>query len=311
MSVPATQTHNLSLKKNIGNSVEKNNNYRTQLLDRRILEKRIGEAVVFLRQNNIEPILIKGWAAARFYPNKIDRQFGDVDLTVSPAKYQNALKVLEGYKNKDLIDLHEGVRHLDSLSFEDLYSNSILIECYDQEIRILRPEDHLRVLCVHWLTDGGAYKDRLWDIFYAIENRPADFDWDRCVNTVSATRRKWIVCAIGIAHTYLGLDLSDTPLADEAREIPRWLIKAVEREWESNIKLMSLDQFLDDRRELWRQIKKRFPPNPIQSTVNMEGEFDNSPRIIYQIPDIFMRLKPSLKRILKTISNIRFKDEAV
>jgi hypothetical protein len=107
------------------------------------------------------------------------------------------------------------------------------------------------------------------------------------------------------------LDLSDTPLADEAREIPRWLIKAVEREWKSNIKLMSLDQFLDDRRELWRQIKKRFPPNPIQSTVNMEGEFDNSPRIIYQIPDIFMRLKPSLKRILKTISNIRFKDEAV
>jgi hypothetical protein len=33
----------------------------------------------------------------------------------------------------------------------------------------------------------------------------------------------------------------------------------------------------------------------------MEGEFDNRRRIFYQIGDIFLRLKPSLERVIKSI----------
>lgn len=270
---------------------------RWQLLQLPILEKRIGAAVAFLLDNKIESILIKGWAAAQLYPKTTDRPFSDVDLVVSEAKYNDAVKILDGYKDKHLIDLHSGTRHLDTLSFENLYSNSKLLKCYDTDIRVLRPEDHLRVLCVHWLTDGGAYKNRLWDIFYAVENRPADFDWDRCLNTVSTIRRKWIVCTVGLAHKYFGLNLADTPIAAEASEIPRWVLKAVEKEWESDVKLVPLHHFLNDRKQLWRQIKKRIPPNPIQATIDMEGEFNNMSRIPYQLADIFFRLKPSLKRI--------------
>jgi hypothetical protein len=283
---------------------------RSQLLHLPILEKRIGAAVAFLRQNNIESILIKGWAAAQFYPNITDRQFGDVDLAVSAAQYDVAVKVLDSYKDKKLIDLHKSIRHLDTLSFEDLYSNSKLIKCYDTEIRILRPEDHLRILCVHWLTDGGEYKNRLWDIYYAVENRPPDFDWDRCLNTVSETRRRWIVCTIGLAHKYLGLNVADTPIASEVAKIPGWVVKSLEREWNSGVRLLSLHFFINDRKMFWQQIKKRIPPNPIQSTINMEGEFNNAPRLIYQIPDMFIRLKPSLKRILQTISSLSARDNS-
>jgi len=270
---------------------------RLQLLHLSILEKRIGAAVVFLQKNKVESILIKGWAAAQFYPKLADRPFGDVDLLVSPAKYDKALKILEDYKDRDIIDLHKGIRHLDTLSFENLLSNSKLLKCYDTEIRVLRPEDHLRVLCVHWLTDGGAYKNRLWDIYYAVKNRPANFDWDRCLNTVSTTRRKWIVCAIGLAHQYLELNVADTPIADEVSNIPSWLLKTVEKEWESDVRLVPLHYYLKDRRQFWRQIKKRFPPNPIQATIDREGEFNNMPRFPYQLADVLCRILPSVKRI--------------
>jgi len=277
-----------------------------QLLQLRVFEKRIVEAVVFLRQNKIEPILIKGWAAAQMYPEPAARGFNDIDLVVAPQDYKSALNYLTDYPDKYLIDLHKGARHLDRLAFENLYANSQLVECQGVNIRVLRPEDHLRVLCVHWLTDGGAYQIRLWDIFYAVKNRPADFDWERCLNEISQTRRKWIVCTIGLACKYLGLNVEDTPIAGEAKDIPQWLIKTVEKEWESDVKLVPLHYFLNDKKEFFRQIKKRIPPNPILATIDMEGEFDDRPRIFYQIGDIFYRLNPSVRRIAKhLISKLR------
>jgi len=116
------------------------------------------------------------------------------------------------------------------------------------------------------------------------------------LNAAGQTRRKWIVCVIGLAVKYLELNIEDTPLAKEAAHIPRWLIKAVEKEWQSDVKLRPLRYFLHDRKELWRQIKKRIPPNPIQATVDMNGEFNNRPRIFYQIGDIFLRLIPWIKK---------------
>jgi hypothetical protein len=156
-------------------------------------------------------------------------------------------------------------------------------------------------LCIHWLNDGGAVKERLWDIYYAVENRTPDFDWDRCLKTVDQKRRKWIVCAIGLAHLYLGLDLKNTPIAAEAEQIPGWIIKTVDKEWADEIRLKSLVISLSNRKEFFQQIKKRFPPNPIQATIDVEGEFNNYPRIFYQVADIFIRIKPSLQRLANRI----------
>lgn len=271
------------------------------MLQYRVFETRIVEVSVFLRRNNIQFILIKGWAAAQFYPETSQRRFSDVDLMVAPQNYNEALKCLKDYPENYLIDLHRGARQLDSLSFEELYANSQTVKCGESEIQILRPEDHLRILCVHWLTDGGADKEKLWDIYYAVARRPKNFDWDRCLNSDSSTRKRWILCTIGLAHRYLGLDLENTPLAENLPDIPGWLLEALEKEWQSDVFLRPLHTCLRDRKDFFRQIKKRIPPNSIQATISMEGEFDDKSRVRYQIGNVFQRLFPSLKRIGKNL----------
>lgn len=271
--------------------------WRWHLIQYKYQEYKIAQIFELFRKHDIEPVLIKGWAAARNYPMKEERVFLDTDICVAPVVYQKARKVLNAAAGQDiLVDLHEGLRHLDTVEWENLYENTELIRLPETCIRILRPEDHLRVLCVHWLNDGGAYKDRLRDILYAVENRPPNFDWDRCLNVVDRKRRKWIVCAIGLAHKYLRLDIEDTPIAGTIESIPDWVIETIEREWADDTRLKRLQDCLRDRREFFQQLRKRFPPNPIQATIEVDGEFDNKPRIFYQIGDVIIRIKPSLRR---------------
>ena len=193
--------------------------------------------------------------------------------------------------------LHKGLRHLDKVEWDDLFDNSILVNCGERKIRVLRPEDHLRVLCVHWLNDGGREKEKLWDIFYAVKNRPADFDWERCLEIVSQKRRKWIIYTIGLTHKYLKLPIDDLSFAEESKRLPRWLIKTVEKEWDNPVGFKYLQSCLGSRKEFFEQLGRRFPPNPIQATISMEGDFDNPTRILYQIGDSFERLTPSIRRV--------------
>jgi hypothetical protein len=270
------------------------------ILYHKVKERFIEKAWVRLEKAGLEPILIKGWAAARFYPKPFLRPFIDIDLLIAPEQFERAKRLFENTKQDFSIDFHKGARHLDTVSFENLFANSRIVRCGETAIRVLRPEDHLRVLCVHWLNDGGAYREKLWDVYYAVANRSTDFDWERCLGTVSAKRRCWIVCTIGLAHKYLGLEIEDTPFADEAKEIPVWVIKTVESEWASETNLLPLISVINDRDMFFKQVRKRLPPNPIQATVEMEGDFDNKPRFIYQIPDVFFRLASSIKRFSKT-----------
>ncbi len=158
---------------------------RWYLIQYKSQEYKIVKTFELFRKNKIEPILIKGWAAAKYYPQKEERLFLDIDICVAPSEFEKAAKILVSCNTEGLmIDLHNGLRHLDTVEWDDLFENTELVELEATNIRVLRPEDHLRVLCVHWLNDGAANKQRLWDIYYAVENRAPDFDWDRCLQTV-------------------------------------------------------------------------------------------------------------------------------
>src|SRR5690348_8683732 len=142
---------------NPANAVEYANDFRWHLIQKRRYEVQIEKAVSFLRANGIEPILIKGWAAGLSYPEGEPRQFTDIDLAVSASDYERArLLLISGKLTGVNVDLHNELRHLDTLPWDDLFANSQLVNLDDTPIRILRPEDHLRLLCVHWLTDGGV-----------------------------------------------------------------------------------------------------------------------------------------------------------
>ncbi|MBC7898461.1 MAG: nucleotidyltransferase family protein [Saprospiraceae bacterium] len=277
-------------------------NYRWHLLRLKRHEIMLRRAFGRFRECGFEPILIKGWAIAKLYPWGVPRFFGDIDLAVTSSDFENAFRFCQHDDIRILdIDLHNEFRHLDTQPWDELFGRSQLIDLEGTDIRVLCPEDHLRVLCVHWLTDGGAYKEKLWDIYYAVENRGPDFNWDLCLITASEVRRRWIIYTIGLAHEYLGLEIGDLPFADEAKNTPKWLRRAVEKEWKSPGPPLPIHTCLGDRKLFLEQIRKRFPPNPIQSTVDMEGSFDADTTTYYQIGSFFKRLSPSVKRVLTTI----------
>lgn len=276
-----------------------------KLLNLKVQELRLEKVWQQFTEDGFHPILIKGWATALNYPNPADRLYVDVDLVFDDEEFVRAQDYINQKTLVLAIDLHKGARHLDSLTFAELYQNSVLKPCGNTQIRVPSDEDHLRILCVHWLNDGGAYKDKLWDIYHAVNNRREDFDWDKCLNVVVEKRRKWIICAIALAHKYLELPVENLPFKKEINNIPKWVIKTVEKEWATDVRLMPLHYYLRDKKQLWKQIKKRIPPNPIQATIEVGGAFDNTPRIFYQLADIFKRLLPSWKRISESLWKVK------
>lgn len=58
------------------------------------LKQTLLQAVKMLRDHGIEPVLLKGFSLAQYYPNPNLRQFGDVDLFVGLEKFHEACAVL-------------------------------------------------------------------------------------------------------------------------------------------------------------------------------------------------------------------------
>lgn len=273
------------------------------LLKFKLAESSIARIWNAFEEADLHPILIKGWAAARYYPFPFERHLGDIDLAFSEAEYEAAeeFREISGFT---VTDIHRGLRHLDTADWDLLYARSETFECDGAAVRVLRAEDHLRVLAVHWLNDGGAYRDRLWDIAHLIEATRGSFDWELCFDGVSETRRRWVKTAVALAARHLGVDLGFVPFAAELEDIPDWLENALKREWDSGYRLVPLHFVLRDPKELIRQIRKRIPPNPIQSTVELEGEFDDGSRTGYQLRNAVRRISPSSRRVLPAIRRI-------
>jgi len=265
-------------------------------LQRSVEERTIQVAFDLFRSQGVEPILIKGWAAARNYPSETTRSSTDIDLAFESGSYDKAYRIARDNEFRFLIlDIHREFKHLDTVPWQTVFERSQLVKLGNADVRIPSAEDHLRLLCVHWLVDGGWFRERLWDIYYAVERRPNKFDWSICLDEVAENRRRWVIYAIGLAHHYLGLNVDDLPFADTAKKLPAWLIRAVEREWASGLRLMPINQFLREPVMFLKQMRKRLPLNPITATIDVEGSFDSSFRIHYQIGSMLKRLPPSFR----------------
>jgi len=248
-----------------------------------------------MREVGIEPILFKGWAAAALYPAGDPRSYGDIDLAVDPRDFTAAAEMIRSPDGQTLyVDLHRGFRHLDSRPWDEIFDASILVEVEGTMVRTPSPEDHLRLLCAHWLNDGGADKQRLWDIYYGVQNRPQDFDWENCLNGAGSERRSWVVYTIAMAHEYLGLDISALPF--DASAFPDWMRKTVENEWQSGVRLIDLHACFGDWNLLRTQIRKRVPPNPIQATIEMQKSLDDPRRAYFQVRTLLRRAGQSASK---------------
>src|SRR4029079_18817709 len=92
-------------------------------------------------------------------------------------------------------------------------------------------------------------------------------------------------------------EVEELPFAVDSKSLPSWLIRCVEKEWTENVGSMPLESQIKTPIRFLRQLRKRIPPNPIQATINCEGDFGNGSRLGYQIRDMLGRDTPSLRRV--------------
>jgi hypothetical protein len=209
--------------------------YRRFRLSALIHEQEIKYVFSLLRAEGIEPVLVKGWAIARLYPDSGLRPYGDVDLCVRPdqfAKAEAALKCLESMEGH-YVDLHSGFAKLELATrffarsrrplrlsgepgcqetrrrgaenaalWNELFERSQLVNLGEEKIRVLSDEDHLRILCLHLLRSGAWRPLWLCDVAVALESRARDFDWDRCLGS-DPKIADWVACTIGLTQELL------------------------------------------------------------------------------------------------------------
>jgi hypothetical protein len=282
-------------------SADLQQNYRNQSLQAAVHDLEVTDIFKRTRAIGIEPILFKGWAIARLYPDSGLRPYGDIDLWVYPAELDKMYRALpSGNDHTYCVEPHISFYPQFERSFDDVMTQSQLIPLNDVRVRVPCDEDHLRFICLHFLFHGGWRPLWLCDVALMVESVGSGFDWDRCLRG-SRKHADWVACVIGLAHQLLGAEVAGTPVAKRAKSLPLWLTRAVLAQWAhgqgmsvaENLsfslprRLLKPKALADAFREHWR--------NPIQASVEMNATFSDAPRGIWQFSSLFRRFPDFVK----------------
>jgi hypothetical protein len=270
--------------------------YRLQSLQAEIHEQKIEKLFRLFRQAKVEGLLAKGWATASMYSEKALRPYGDLDVCVRPEQYKLATAVLnEPEANDCWVDLHKHFSEIDDRTVDQLFARSRTVSLKAEQIRILCPEDQLALSCIHMLKHGAWRPLWLCDIGVTVETLPANFDWDLCLGT-SNNRANWIGCAIGLAKRLLAVDTGHLPVSLNL-EPPAWLIDNVLWQWHRPFAInqppmshpIPMTDLFRHPTDLFAGLRQRWP-NPIIATISVNGEFNNLPRLPYQMANCISRI---------------------
>jgi hypothetical protein len=284
-------------------AVELSNAYRLFTLKAALHERNIELVFKHLRSANIEPILIKGWSIARFYPEQGLRPYGDIDLCVSSddlAPAQAALKSFQG-SAIDIDLIHDEIDGMGNRSWKEFFSRTHLVRLGNMDVRVLGLEDHLRVLCLHMLKGPRMSPVLLCDIALMLEKLPGHFDWEVCLG--DRPQSDWIACAIGLAHQLLGVSVDQTPVADRARHLPQWLISGVLKQWATYrpMEYMApLATYLRHPQGITTALRIRWP-SPIESAVVFRRPFTRTPPLPYQLGHFVSLRKVFIGQLLDSL----------
>jgi hypothetical protein len=247
-----------------------------------VQQQHLCDLLARLRGAGIEPLIVKGWSAARLYPDPAVRPTGDIDLCVRPEDMLGTMAVLTDAAGRcGSVDLHEGVADLDR-PLGQVFARSRLVPLHSgrlrsrlaTEVRILGVEDQFRHLCLHLMRHGGWRPLWLCDVAVMLESLPADFDWGYCL-WGDRWRSDWVHCAIGLAQELLGAELRSLTLPPRQEPVPPWLVASVLESWgrgaESNdavgepitASLRSWSNFADALCRRW--------PNPIRAAFKLRA----------------------------------------
>jgi hypothetical protein len=266
--------------------------FRQQAIHAALRERQVAAVFRVLTQAGVEAVLGKGWAIARDYPESALRPYGDIDLYVPDGQYQRAVEALgacaaEGYP----VDLHRSFSEI-GRSQEEVLTRARVASLAGVRIRIFGPEDHVRLLALHFLRHGGWRPLWLCDIAVATELREEEFDWDRLL-LGDRIHREWIAATLGLARDLLGAELRGAPAVVTDRALPSWLVPTILRQWGDGGFVPQgartpIASLVDQPRALSKALRARWP-NGIEATVGLRGPFNELPRLPFQIAECVRR----------------------
>ena len=269
--------------------------YRLQRLESLAHIQKIKTVVGYLNSLGIDCVLMKGWSVARFYPEPGLRHYSDVDLCFAPKAVRAARQSLKGLGSlESYVDVHSGLGRHEKLAWSQIVSRAETVDLEGVNVRVLGAEDHLRLLCLHWLRHDAWNPIGLCDIAAALAARGANFDWMIALGS-DKKHSDWMACALGLAHQLLAVEIEGTPVAERARQLPRWLVMAVLERWETclnpnyrDMALKEMSPFLRSPTRFGKELRTRWH-YPIRATMEVRGGFNDWPRAPYQMAAILLR----------------------
>jgi hypothetical protein len=273
--------------------------HRAQAVRAALSQEELASALALLREEGIEPILGKGWAVARLYPSRGLRPCGDVDLYVH--RQDHARGFLAAQRSGLPIDLHEECPELADRPWETLLARSRMVSLDGNLVRVFGPEDHLRLVGLHFLRHGGWRPLWLCDAAVLLEAVAPDSDWDILL-AGSPRRAHWIACTLGLASELLGARLPPkAPPAVREVRLPAWLPRTALESWSRppvpHGFRVPLREHLRRPWSLPAALGQRWP-NGIEATVGVGGSFGTAPRLPFQLAEALRRTWRFLLRAL-------------
>ncbi|HWC77983.1 MAG TPA: nucleotidyltransferase family protein, partial [Blastocatellia bacterium] len=283
--------------------------YRRHSLQAALHFEEIDQVFRLLSDEGIDALLIKGWSVARLYPEIGLRPYGDLDLVFRPRQFSLACELLSKLDRRRFnIDPHEGASRFDAVSTEELFERSIKVTAGSIEVRILCPEDHLRILCTHALRHGMWRPVWLCDIAASVETRHSGFDWGLCLGDGPRVA-DWVMCAIALAGRLLGARIEETPAAARMATLPDWFLSQVLKSWSrSNHPLLApLGSYagrpagLLNLRRLPASLKDRWP-DPIRASIGLGMPLNGLPRLPIQLGYVISRAAEIVRELPKSLA---------
>jgi hypothetical protein len=181
-----------------------------------------------------DPILIKGWANGRPYPEPSIRHYTDIDLLVRPENYAAATqaweRLLGEMPESTWVDLQQELRDLPDRTWDDLYARADVVPLRSVAVTILGPEDALRLSCLHLLRHLGCNPIWLCDVSAMLENLRPGFDWNYCLSG-QPRRTEWMLAVIRLANQVLGANVERCPTSVLPVSVPSWMPNTLLRVW--------------------------------------------------------------------------------
>jgi Uncharacterised nucleotidyltransferase len=247
--------------------------------------------LVHFNSAGLEPVLFKGWTLTGLYAHPALRPFGDIDVLVDVKDESLARRVIAGLPEalRELVDLDMRVleRFLPDREFGELSARTKAESVGQGRCRLLAPEDHLRLLCLHQLDHGGWRPLWLCDVAAFIERLPPSFQWKLCLRGNSHLS-DGVLSLASLAAELLGARL---PMAIPRNEAPPWFRDAILRAWAGGYQappdsLHSLHR-LGFRRAA-AAVRARWP-DPVTATLHLRAPFRGVPRLPLQMLELGRR----------------------